>query len=37
MPSFSIWDCILKGYFKRGIFWRTELHLKGFEDFNLQH
>ena len=35
--SFSIWGCILKGYFERGIFWRTKLCLKGIEDFNLEH
>ena len=37
MSSFSIWGCVLKGYFERGIFWRAKLHLKGIEDFNLEH
>ena len=35
--SFSIWACILKGCFKRGIFWRAKLRLKGIEDLNLEH
>ena len=33
--SFSIWGCVLKGCFERGIFWRAKLRLKGIEDFNL--
>ena len=37
MSSFSIWDCVLKGCFKRATFWRAKLHLKGIEDFNLEH
>ena len=35
--SFSIWGCILKGCFGRGIFWRAKSRLKGIEDFNLEH
>jgi len=35
--SFSIWDCVLKGCFERGIFRRAKSHLKGIEDFNLEH
>ena len=35
--SYSIWGCTLKGCFKRGIFWRAKSHLKGIEDFNLEH
>ena len=35
--SFSIWGCILKGCFERGIFWKAESRLKGIEDFNLEH
>jgi hypothetical protein len=35
--SFSIWGCILKGCFERGIFWRAKSRLKGIEDFNLEH
>ena len=31
--SFSIWGCVLKGYFERGIFWRVKSRLKGIEDF----
>ena len=31
--SFSIWGCILKGCFERGIFWRAKLRLKGIEDW----
>ena len=34
--SFSIWGCILKGCFERGIFWRPKSRLKGIEDFNLE-
>ena len=37
MSSFSIWDCVLKGCFERGIFLRAKSHLKGIEDFNLEH
>ena len=37
MSSFSIWGCVFKGCFERGIFWRAKLHLKGIEDFNLKH
>jgi hypothetical protein len=36
MSSFSIWGCVLKGCFERGIFWRAKSHLKGIEDFNLE-
>ena len=35
--SFSIWGCDLECCFERGIFWRTTSHLKGIEDFNLEH
>ena len=35
--SFSIWGCVLKGCFERGIFRRAKLCLKGIEDFNLEH
>ena len=35
--SFLVWGCVLKGCSERGIFWRAKLHLKGIEDFNLQH
>jgi hypothetical protein len=35
--SCSIWGCILKGCFERGIFGRAKLRLKGIEDFNLEH
>ena len=36
--SFSIRGCVLKGCFERGIiFWRTKSHLRGIEDFNLEH
>jgi hypothetical protein len=35
--SFSIRGWGLKGCFERGIFWRAKSHLKGIEDFNLQH
>jgi hypothetical protein len=34
--SFLIWGCVLKGYFKRAIFGRAKLHLKGIENFNLE-
>ena len=34
---FAIWGCVWKGYFKRGIIWRAKSHLKGIEDFNLEH
>ena len=37
MPSLSSWGCVLKGYFERGILERAKLHLKGIEDFNLEH
>jgi hypothetical protein len=38
MSSFSIWGCVSKGYFERGIFRRAISHLKGIEDdFNLEH
>ena len=33
----SIWGCILKGCFERGIFYKAKSHLKGIEDFNLEH
>jgi hypothetical protein len=36
MSSFSIWGCILKGYFERGILWRAKLRSKGIEDLNLE-
>ena len=29
--------CIVKGCFKRGLFWRPKSRLKGIEDFNLKH
>ena len=35
--SFSIWGCVFKGCFERGIFWRAKSCLKGNEDFNLEH
>ena len=35
--SFSIWGCVLKGCFERGLFWRATSRLKGIEDFNLEH
>ena len=35
--SFSIWGCVLKGCFERGMFGRTRSCLKGIEDFNLEH
>ena len=35
--SFSIWDFVLKGCFEISIFWRVKSHLKGIEDFNLEH
>ena len=35
--SYSIWSCVVKGCFERGIFWRAKSHLKGIEDFNLEH
>jgi hypothetical protein len=35
--SFSIQGCVWKGCFLRGIFWRAKSHLKGIEDFNLEH
>ena len=35
--SFSIWGCVLKGCFHRGIFRRAKSSLKGTEDFNLEH
>ena len=35
--SYSIWGCILKGCLERGIFRRAKSHLKGIEDFNLEH
>ena len=34
---FSIWDCVLKGCFERGIWPAARLCLKGIEDFNLEH
>ena len=34
----TIWGCILKGCFGRGIiFWRAKSRLKGIQDFNLEH
>jgi hypothetical protein len=35
--SFSIWGCVLRGYFERGIFWRAHSCMKGIEDFNIEH
>jgi hypothetical protein len=35
--SFSIWGCVLKGYFERGIFWRAKSHLRAIEDFHPEH
>ena len=35
--SFSIWGCVLKGCFERGLFWRVKLGVKGIEDFDLEH
>ena len=35
--SFPIWGCILKGCLERGIYWRAKSHLKGIDDFNLEH
>ena len=36
--SFSIWRCVPKGCFERGIiFQRAKSHLKGIEDFTLEH
>jgi hypothetical protein len=35
--SFSIRSCVLKGCFERGIFSRANSHLKGIDDFNLEH
>ena len=36
--SFSIWGCVMKGCFERGIiFWRAKSRLKGIEDFSLEH
>ena len=35
--SFSIWGCVLKGRFERGVIWRAKSRLKGIEDFNLEH
>ena len=37
MSSFSIWGCVLKGCFERGIFWRPKSRLKGIEDFIFEH
>jgi hypothetical protein len=34
---FSIWSCVLKECFERGIFWKAKSCLKGIEDFNLEH
>ena len=34
---FSLWGCVLKGCYERGIFWRPKWRLKGIEDFNLEH
>ena len=34
--SFSIWGCIMKGCFERGIFGRAKSRVKGIEDFNLE-
>ena len=33
---FSMWGCVWKGCFERGIFWRARSCLKGIEDFNLE-
>ena len=33
----SIWGCVLKGCFERGICWNIISRLKGLEDFNLEH
>ena len=35
--SFSIWKCVLNGYFERGIIWRAKSRLKGIEDFDLEY
>ena len=35
--SFSIWGCVLKGCFERGILWRAKSRSKGVEDFDLEH
>jgi hypothetical protein len=35
--SFSIWGCISKGYFEKVYFKKAKFHLKGIEDFNLEH
>ena len=35
--SFSVWGCVLKGSFERGLFGRPKSRLKGIEDFNLEH
>ena len=36
MSTFSIWGCIFKGCFERGMFWRAKPHLKRIEDFHLK-
>ena len=35
--SFSIWGCVMKGWFERGIFWRPKSRSKRIEDFNPEH
>ena len=37
MSSFSIWGCVLKGFFEIDIIWRAKSRLKGIEGFNLEH
>ena len=37
MSSYSIWGCVLKGCFERGIFWRAKSRLKGIKDLKLEH
>ena len=38
MSSFSIWSCVLKGCFERGIFRRAKSRSKDIDDFfNIQH
>ena len=34
--SFSLWSCVLKGCFERGIFGRAKSRSKGIEDSNLE-
>ena len=37
LSSFSSWDCVLKSYFERGVFWRAKSRLKALKTFNLGH